>query len=154
MSTKNFLSLPVEIVYLIFDNLDIHDIIHSVRRVSKHFYRITNSYNRYQLNMCSLKASAVKLLSHRIYPEQIVSLIVNKYYDLNRIDLPLSMSGTRGSIYDISKFINLQNLTLDNVNENDMQKLFEHISLCKNMVKLIIEGFTVTSQQISCLNNL
>ena len=131
MSTQNLLLLPVEILYLIFDNLDVQDIIYSIRRVSKHFYDITNSYNRYHLNMCSMKASTIKLLSHRIYPEQIISLIVNKYYDLNQIDLPRSMSGTRGSIYDMSKFVNLQSLTLINVSENDTQKFFEHISLCQ-----------------------
>ncbi|UJR19491.1 hypothetical protein I4U23_022620 [Adineta vaga] len=154
MSEATLLSLPVEIYYLIFDFLDIKDILRSIRRVSKVFYYATNSYNRYHLNMCSLKASNIKFLSHRIIPEQIISLTINKYYDLNQIDLPHSISGIRGSIYDISKFINLRSLTLVDVNDNDTQKLFEHISLCQNMIKLIIQGFLVTTQQISRLKNL
>jgi hypothetical protein len=131
MSTITLSSLPIEILYCICDHLDIQDILRSIRRVCRHLYAVSNTYNRYKLNMCSMTASDIKLISHRISPERIISLISNKYYDKNQIELPRSISGTSGSIFDISKFTNLQSLTLVDVNDNDTQKFFEHISFCE-----------------------
>ncbi len=131
MSTVTLVSLPVEILYLICDYLDIWDILRSFRRVCKQLYAVSHAYNRYKLDMCSMSASNIKLISHRIPPEHIISLISHKYYNKNHFELPRSALGTFRSILDISQFTQLQSLTLIDVNDTDTQSFFEHIHLCQ-----------------------
>jgi len=54
MSISYFDILLVEIPYRISNNLDVQTILFSFRYVSKRFYSIAHSYNRYNLNFKSI----------------------------------------------------------------------------------------------------
>jgi hypothetical protein len=131
MSKISLLSLPVEILYLICDYLDIKDILCSFRYVCKQLYAVNHTYNRYKLNMCSMSVSDMKIISHGILPERIISLITHKYYNNNLFDLPRFTLDISRFMFNTFRFTKLQSLTLRDVNDTDIQHFFRHIRRCK-----------------------
>ncbi len=131
MSTVTLLSLPVEILYLVCDYLDIKDILCSFRHVCKKLYAVSHTYNRYKLNMCSMSVSDMKIISHRILPERIISLITHKYYNKYLFDLPLSTLSISRFMFNTFRFTKIQSLTLRDVSDTDTQYFFKHIRRCK-----------------------
>ena len=115
MSTASLLSLPVEILYCIFDHIDASSICHSVRRVCRLLYYTSKTYNRYQLNLTSISTFDLQIFSRLIEPESIISLAINNsIYQLDSIN-PLF------SIINCSRFINLRSLTLINFDSDNIR---------------------------------
>ena len=50
-TAPSFLTLPIELVYRILDNLDIREMILSTRNVCQRLDAITESYHPYQVNL-------------------------------------------------------------------------------------------------------
>ena len=64
-TTKQMLSLltlPVELLYRIFDELDTKTILLSVRNVCIQLYASANTYNRYHLDPSSISKSEFRLV--------------------------------------------------------------------------------------------
>lgn len=116
MSQKSLLDLPVEVLHLICDRLDILTIVHSVRYICKHLYAVIDSYNRYTIDITSVSTSALQYLSAQIRPESVNSLIFSTDYrngDQHKLFC---------SLFDITRFTRLQSLALSDGAFNDRQK--------------------------------
>jgi len=59
-STSNFLTLPVELVYRVLDNLDEFTILCSMRNVSTRINTIVDSYHRYQVSFFFISNFSLK----------------------------------------------------------------------------------------------
>lgn len=66
-------TLPVEILNRILDHLNILSILLSFRSVCKRFNEISNSYNRYKLDVSS---TDIKRIVRLIQPNRIASIIL------------------------------------------------------------------------------
>ncbi|CAF5119701.1 unnamed protein product, partial [Rotaria magnacalcarata] len=77
MSTPFFDTLPVEILYRLFDNLDVQTIFISLRYVCKRFYLTTNTYNRYNFNFKSIAKPYFHLICQIIPSENVISLTLS-----------------------------------------------------------------------------
>ncbi|CAF2742772.1 unnamed protein product [Rotaria sp. Silwood2] len=111
MSNSCLDTLPVEILYRIFDYLDIQIIVLSLRYVSKRFYLITNSYNRYNFNFKSIAKPYFHFICQLIPFENVISLTLSDE-DKTRGQIQLFLS-----LFNIEKFIRLESLTLLQINE-------------------------------------
>jgi hypothetical protein len=70
----SLVTLPVEVIYRILDYIDIRLILNTFRYVCKQFYMITNTYNRYELDVSSISLNDIKRIAHFIQSEHIISL--------------------------------------------------------------------------------
>lgn len=112
MSIIYLVDFSVEILHLIFDRIDIIIILRSIRYVCKQLYGVTNSYNRYKIDISLISMSNIKFIFHQIHPENINSLILNDDY-YNR--------------FDITRFTRLHSLALFNIKNNHLTNYFQHI---------------------------
>ncbi|UJR07083.1 hypothetical protein I4U23_011371 [Adineta vaga] len=116
-------SLPVEILYRIFDNLDAQTIIFSVRCVCRLFGNVVHTYDRYRLDFKSIYLSDFHLLCRLIHPQNVRSLILcNSEYTPNEINLFLSTVRLR-------QFTRLHSLTLIDIEEFQMNMILKRINL-------------------------
>ncbi|CAF1356192.1 unnamed protein product [Adineta steineri] len=106
MSSSMLDTLPVEILYRIFDNLDIQTIILSLRYVCKRFYFTTDSYNRYNFNFKSMSKPYFRFICRLIPYENVISLTLSDE-DKTRGQISLFLS-----LCQIEQFTRLQSLTL------------------------------------------
>ena len=122
MSQVSFYDLAVEILHNIFDHLDVCTIITSVRCVSKQFYAIVNSYDRFQIDLRSEKKSFVGVISRLIRPSNVTSLIL---YNGNGVgDLIELFIKT----FDITKCMRLRSLTFYQINESHIIQILQNIN--------------------------
>jgi len=121
MSTLYLDTLPVEILYRIFDNLDIQTILLSIRYVCKHFYLTTNSYNRYNFNFKSISKPNFQFICQLIPFENVISLILSDE-DKTRGQIQLFLS-----LFQIEQFIRLQSLTLLQIDDIHLNIFLNYI---------------------------
>jgi hypothetical protein len=134
MSNAFLLNLPVELLYRIFDHLDIQTILRSLRSVCTQLYSITNTYNRYELDFTSISKSDLEFTLRVALPESVISLIFSgSKYD--RSDL----SNLFFSRCELSKFIRLRSLTLNKVNDTELEYFVQHTNN-EHLVSLSIES--------------
>ena len=151
MSEISLDNLPIEILHRIFDHLDVCTIIGSVRGVSKQFYVIVNSYDRFQISFRSNKKSFVEGMSHLIQPSNVTSLVLpNSYnhtckiYPSKRTASSISTYDVRNLIelflktFDINKFIRLRSLILYKLNDDEIQQILQNINI-DSLVSLAID---------------
>ena len=127
MSTKivpSLSTLPVELIYRLLDYLDIQTILLSVRYVSKKFYLISNSSNRYHLDLTSTSKSNFDLICHLICPKRVVSIT------LSDEDTTPGQIGLLFSLFQINDFPRLRSLTLRYIDSKDLQELLNGILRC------------------------
>jgi hypothetical protein len=134
MSDASLLTLPVELLYRILDHLDMQTILQSLRSVCTRLYSITNSYNRYELNITSISKSDLEFVLRVALPESIISLIFSGSKN-NTSDL----SNLFFSRCDLSQFIRLHSLTLNKVNDTELWYFVQHTN-SKHLVSLSIES--------------
>jgi hypothetical protein len=134
-SSSFLLTLPVEIVHRILDELNIDDILFSFRHVCKKFYSISNIYNRLTLEL-SNHSSETRI--HRLYriisAENVETLILQKSYlnnELNNIDWFFSFG-------DIHRFTRLRSVHLESMNENDFRTIMRHLTTLTTFRSLTI----------------
>ena len=98
--------LPVEILYRIFDYLDVETLVFSVRKVCTKFYQMTKFYNRYDFDFSSISKMAIRFILQSIPFENVIRLTLS---DEDR---------TRGAIQyflsscDLQRFSRLQYLKI------------------------------------------
>ncbi|CAF0831596.1 unnamed protein product [Adineta ricciae] len=125
--------LPVEIIHRIFDHLEASTILFSIQVLSRSFRSMVNSYNRFSLNFKKLSQQHFRLLCRLLSPQQIISLtFANEFDESNEIYLFLS------SILRLQSFTRLQNLTLEQIDEYQLQFLLKRLNLAS------IRSFTVS----------
>ncbi|CAF1544482.1 unnamed protein product [Rotaria sp. Silwood1] len=112
--------LPNEIIYRIYDYIDVCSII-NLSYTSRIFYYCRNNYNSYKINFESISKVYFDLICRIIYPENIISL---KLFDNDN---------TPGQIksfiknFQINKLKRLKYLKLIKINENDLESILKHI---------------------------
>jgi len=111
MSNSYLSILPVEILYRIFDNLDIETIICSIRYVCKQLYLTTNTYNRYRFDFQYQSKRNLQFICQLIPFENVISLTLsNQDRTYGQIELFFSL-------FSLEKFSRLQYLTFIEIND-------------------------------------
>jgi hypothetical protein len=115
--------LPAELIHRILDCLDIQTIFNSLRGVCRGINYKLGTYNRYKFNFQSISKHNFHLICRLIPHKQVVSLTLSDENDTpGQIWLFLSY-------FNIKEFIRLSSLTLYKIDEAELQKILEAISL-------------------------
>jgi hypothetical protein len=131
MSSASLYTLPIELLHRIIDYTDTETIFFSFRNVCKRFYTIVNTYTQHQLDFRSLTKPTFYLMSHRIQPENVISLIIS---DAHKIPLQIDLFI---SLFDISSFTRLRSLTLIQIDESNLRIYLKYVNTC-SLVSLSI----------------
>ncbi len=137
MSTVNIQSLPIEIIYHIFDYLDVKTIFCSFRCTCKQFYATINNYNRFKLNFTSNSKVNFEPMSRFIRPENIISLTFSSNYT-EKFDKFFSM-------FRACQLTGLRSLTLNEIVADDLDRFLQHIDMY-NLVSLSIKASSGTDE--------
>ncbi|CAM4802575.1 unnamed protein product [Rotaria magnacalcarata] len=116
--------LPVEIVYRILDHLNTDSILISVRRVCKKLYSITDTYNRYELDLSSIPQAAIKLIASNIRSENVIRLV------LSGKSFEGSIFGLFSPLFDIHDFYQLRSLDLNSITCFDLDYVLKAFTSC------------------------
>ncbi|CAM4917353.1 unnamed protein product [Rotaria socialis] len=120
----SLVTLPVEIFYCILDHLDICSILISLRRVCRRLHTITDTYNRYELDLSSIRQRYIKLIASIIRAENIIGLILSNKASINTtFDFFLLHS-------DIHEFPKLRSLTLNKFTDYDLDCALQTFASC------------------------
>lgn len=115
--------LPVEILHHIFDNVDIHTILFSVRNTCHRFRAIVNTYTRYTLNFQSIPKPDFDRLCHLIDPCRVISLILSEDEEtFDQIKLFLSN-------FNLRQFNHLNSLSLFINEEEQLKSIVERFKI-------------------------
>ncbi|CAF3608906.1 unnamed protein product, partial [Rotaria sp. Silwood1] len=112
MADVSLASLPPELLYHIFDNIDVQTIYLSLRRVCKKFYDCIDIYDRRTLNYDSSSQRNIDVISRFLRPETVLSLTIIASSNISQ-DSTTSFH----QIFNIDQFTRLHSLTLDNVDD-------------------------------------
>jgi hypothetical protein len=123
MSAATLYTLPIELVYHIFGNLDVQTILFSFRNVCKRFYSIVNNYNRCELDLSSVSKIEFHRICRTILPENIISLT------LSDNDMTPGQIGLFMSLFNIDQFVHLRSLTLIEIEKSELNRLVEHVNI-------------------------
>ncbi|CAF2152162.1 unnamed protein product [Rotaria magnacalcarata] len=123
--TESYLQvLPIELIHRIFDHLDAETIIFSIRRVSKRFYTIANTCNRYQLDFRYAFKYDLNIIARIVDLKNVISLTLSDEDEASeQISLFLAH-------FHIDQFIRLRSLNLINIKTEDLKALQEHVMKC------------------------
>ncbi|CAF3334666.1 unnamed protein product [Rotaria socialis] len=120
----SLVTLPAEIVYRILDHLDIYSTWILFSRVCKRLHTITNTYDRYELDLSSIPQDNIKLIANIIRPENVIKLILsNKSFETKIFDFFLSL-------FDNRAFCRLRSLMLNQVKCNDLDHVLQAFASC------------------------
>lgn len=122
MSSSWFDTLPIELIYRIFDYLDVKTLLLSIRYVCKSLYLTTNAYNRYDFNFKSIAKPYFRFICEIIPLENVISLTLSDE-DKTRGQIQLFLS-----LVDIEKLTRLQSLSLLQINEAHLTIFSQYIS--------------------------
>jgi len=131
MSNVSLISLPVELLHRIFDDLDAYTIVQSVRCVRRQFHAVVNSYDRFEFDFDPMSKFCLKVPSGPFAPTNISSLILYGNYAKNGcIRLFLTEC-------NICEFTRLRSLTLYKVSDIEINQFFQHVTI-NSLVSLTI----------------
>lgn len=122
--------LPIEVLHLIFNHLDIQTIIHSVRLTSRDLHGAVGSYNKFNLDTLTIHVSDLPVITKVIAPEHIISLKLRKM--------------NAREIADLYLFTRLQALTLIQIEDTLSDRFFENMNRCR----LRTLSITIPSQTV------
>ena len=122
MFDKSLLTLPDELIYLIFDHLDIKTLLLSVRFVCKDLYEITNTYNQFKIDFNSLKYLDIRRIACLVQSENITELAASNCIDGSRAINLLQ------SDFNLSQFTRLNTFTLYKIKETDLVKCLRQVA--------------------------
>ncbi|CAF1063116.1 unnamed protein product [Adineta steineri] len=124
--TNNMLAsletLPIELLYQIFDNLDVETIVVSLRQVCRLFRSVIQTYNRYVFDFQSISKSNFNLICRIVRHENVISLILNNDKTPGQIDFFLSS-------VRIYRFTRLRSLILRDVDESQATNILTRIKV-------------------------
>ncbi|CAF3927194.1 unnamed protein product [Rotaria sp. Silwood1] len=90
-------TLPGEIIYRIFDNLNVQTILSSIRGTCRRLKSLVNSYERFVLNFVRISKPDFELICRLIDPRQVISLaLCHEDETLFQIDLFISHFENKG----------------------------------------------------------
>jgi hypothetical protein len=116
-------TLPVEIVHRVFDNLDAHTILSSVRGTCRRFQALVNSYDRFILNFKQISRPNFEHICCLIEPQNVISLILSDdHKTLYEIEVFISR-------FHNEQFSRLRSLTLIEIQESHLEPLLKHVNL-------------------------
>ncbi|CAF3620119.1 unnamed protein product [Rotaria sp. Silwood1] len=120
---SSLLTLPIEIFHQIFDYLDAQTIILSLSRTCRQLQVAANSYIRYVFNFKFISKLDFQLLCLRIDPRNVISLTLFRHDEIvNQVQLFLSTVKNK-------YFHRLHSLTLVNIEECDLNRIFRHVNI-------------------------
>ncbi|CAF3989242.1 unnamed protein product [Rotaria sordida] len=126
MSTRFILSLnilPIEVIYHIFDKLNVQTIILSLYNVCKQLNTIINAYfhsTRYQLNFDNMSKVDFIRICRFIQPENVISLTLS---DQSTTPGQISLFF---SLFHIERFIQLRSFILFCIESDHLNFILEH----------------------------
>lgn len=101
---------------MIFDYLSTYEILHGFLQISSYLKRVITTYNKYQLNFCSIIKSQFDFICHHIDCNNVVSLTIS-----DGADTP-GQSTFFLSLFNLEQFYTtLRSLLLMNLNENSLR---------------------------------
>ena len=118
------LTLPVEILHRLFNELDGAAIFLAIRDVCQSLRAAVGSYHRYALDFTSLSKPAVRRILRVIRPECVATL------SLSDRERTTGQIGLFLSLVDISLFARLRSLTLSNIDTKDLCSFLKYASGC------------------------
>jgi F-box domain len=130
----SLVTLPVEIIYRILDHIDTGSILISFRYVCKQFHMISDTYNRYRLDVCSTLSVDIKRLAHLIQPENVISLTVQDNW-CTKYNLHFFFQ-----LFDKDRFVQLRELTLNGITARNLDCIFDVFPSCPRLVSLSINA--------------
>lgn len=129
MTNVSLSTLPTELLYRIFNHLDVCSIVLSLRLVCRRFYQITNNYDQYELDLQTVSKFDLKRVLRLVQPENIISLAVRSGWNRSyKNDLFFSL-------IDITRLIRLRFLTLNRIKYFEDYKL-----LVSSLISLRIQS--------------
>lgn len=143
---KMIFELPVEILYRILDSLDVQTILFSIRYVCRQLYFITNSYNRYRLDLSSISQAHFRLICQLIPMDNVISLILSDE-DRTRGQIQLFLS-----LCSFDQLTRLQSLTLLQIDDTRLNIFLPYI-LTSSLQTLSITLQTFQSEKNLSSNN-
>ena len=120
--TATFLSLPVELLHYIFDQLDIETILLSLRQVCRFFRSVVQTYDRYALDFRSISKSNFRLICRIISAQNVIAIRLADERTPGQMDLFLSLVRTR-------QLTRLRSLELLEIDESDANVILKHINV-------------------------
>lgn len=134
-----FDSFPVEIIHMIFDYLSTCDILHGFLKLSSYIDPIVLNYNFYQINFRSILKSDFDLICQYINPRKMISLILSDGNDTpHQSDVFLSL-------FKLEEFyLTLHSLTLQDINNQSMELILNHLDKFNNLSSLTILNNSLT----------
>ncbi|UJR19674.1 hypothetical protein I4U23_022809 [Adineta vaga] len=117
-----FERLPTELLYQIFDNLDVETIVVSLRQVCRLFRSVIQTYNRYIFDFQWVSKSNLNLICRIIRPKNVISLILTNDKTPGLVDFFLSL-------VRISRFTRLQSLILRDIDEPHVVSILTRIKV-------------------------
>ena len=143
-ATAMLLTLPVEMLHRIFDEIDGTTILFSVRNVCQQLRTATSSYVLYTLDFASLSKPDFRQMLLEVRPERVTTL------SLSDENIRAKQIGAFLSLVDIRLFTRLCSLTLLNIRSTLLTKFFQHATRCpltSLTLRIHFEGFTPAENQ-------
>jgi hypothetical protein len=126
-------TLPVELLYRIFDNLDAETILLSIQYVCRWFHSVTNNYNRNKLNFQSIFKHTFHQLCRTTCPKNVISLTLS---DENQTP---GQTGLFLSLHYIEEYTRLRSITLISIEEPYLELILKHLSTKCALTSLVIQ---------------
>jgi hypothetical protein len=152
--TQSLLTLPIEVIYYIFDKLDAKTILLSLRGVCTQLYALTNTYNKYRLEINSISNRNIHLICRLIRPEHVISLSLSGSSERpDKLTLFLSL-------IQIERFTRLHSLSLSYIKDEILDKILRHVntksirSLSLSSSSLFTKNTTALLSSIIAKNSL
>ena len=117
-SSSGLNQLPVELFHLLFSYFSAHEILFSFTDVSGYIDSILLTYSDYRLNFHQMERGHFNLISSRLRPDQVISLI------LSHDDPASELFSTR---FHITQFTRLRSLTLVRIHYERVTSLFANL---------------------------
>jgi hypothetical protein len=118
------LTLPVEMIHRIFNELDGTTLFLSVRNVCQQLRTAVDTHQRYALDLTSISKPDFHRLVRVIRPERVTGL------KLTNAELTPGLIGVLLSCVDIGLFTRLRSLTALNMNREELFILLDHAERC------------------------
>jgi hypothetical protein len=130
-SKSPFLTLPVELLYTILDQLDAEDIVFTFRYVCRRFYAMTNIYDRYTMKVTSESRKTDLNFICRIIPfKNFISMVIRITRDMST-PFRLSLSSI-----NIDRFTRLRSLRIYWNEEWNLNNILSSISSISTLTLL------------------
>lgn len=148
VSSASLYTLPIELLYRIFDILDNETILFQFRNVCKRFYFVIQTYNQYKLNFQSISKSSFHSICRLIQPENVSSLTLsNDNQTPDQIKLFLLL-------FNIEQFTRLRSLTLIQIDENDFHRIFQSNNILSSLSFTIRNNLIQNSKTLSLISSI